>query len=650
MARVFIILLSIFLSYKAGATAVDTTNGRTAAAKVSGDVQLLVNYLCDPMASDTAKANIIYNWITHNIAYDIKGAKDPDKPAADVVTILKEKKATSEGYALLFQEMCKTVGLEAVRIQGYVKSWYFDNGDKFYSAGNEWCAVMIDRRWELVDPMMGAGGITRAPGWLRARLNRIGKEKIQYYKKEVFEFKYDPEYFIVNPLLMRYSHLPVDPMWQLCKTTMPLEIFETGDSAVAYFNDENPGRINRSPELEYMARLDPERQLKEYADRGYKFNRRYVVLLAMKEQLKAADALKKYASRKGIPPRRNFEEANKGVSLAEGYVKKQKGYMPEQYAELKKKNQAKNKEAIDYIRKIRTQNKALVAKCRTHATAAERKKKLLGNKLEKVTNILDGISPLRIDSIKTVSVQKDKDAPVLVTLADSIRAKEGRLKKNNFSMIDKIQGVTMLQEENTTLFNALIENQLLSDTLLIFQAEARIHFRDNYDDDIRMYMAAFDEVRFVRRDTMQKRYLKNFDTLTVYYEELMKVYQQQADLYKTALRDMEQYRRQNNKEEFIVLSYTNAANGYRQTMSQYKETIEVYQKFLESNIKTFNERADRYETESDVLDRMDEAETARKEAEDVALNESRAYEERQLDKQLQNISAMQKQFAEILSK
>lgn len=650
MTRVLIILLSILVSYKAGAVAVDTTSGKTAPTKVSGDVQALVDYLCDPMSSDTTKANIIYNWITHNIAYDIKSAKNPDRPTPDALTILKEKKATSEGYSLLFLEMCKAVGLEAVRITGYVKSWYFDNGDNFYMAGNEWCAVMIDRRWELVDPMMGAGQITRAPGWLRAQMNRIGKEKIQYYKKEVFEFKYDPEYFIVNPLLMRYSHLPVDPLWQLCKTPMPLEIFETGDSAVAYFNDENPGRVNRSPELEYMARLEAGLQLKEYADRGYKFNRRYDVLLAMKEQVKANEMLKKHAMRKGLPPRRNYEEANKGMSLAEGYVKKQKGYIPEQYAELKKKNLAKNKEATDYIRKIRTQNKALIAKCRMHATSAERKKKLLGNKLEKVANTLEGISPLRIDSIKTVSIQRDKESPLLITLADSIKAKEARLKKNNFGMIDKIHGLTLLQEENTALFNALIQNQLLSDTLLIFQAEARIHFRDNYDDEVKMYMAAFDDVRFVKRDTMQKRYLKNFDTLTVYYENLIKVYQQQADLYKGALRDMEQYRRQNNKEDFILASYSNAANGYRQTMSQYKETIEVYQKFLEDNIKTFTERADSYEMESDVLDRMDEAEVARKDAEETALNESRTYEERQLDKLLQSINAMQKQFTDILIK
>src|SRR5690606_18171580 len=119
-------------------------------------------------------------------------------------------------------------------------------------------------------------------------------------------------------------------------------------------------------------------------------------------------------------------------------------------------------------------------------------------------------------------------------------------------VIDKIQGLTMLQEENTTLFDRLVSNHLLADTLLVFEAEARVRFRDNYDDEVKAYMAASEQSRRVLGDTMHKQYMRNFDTLAVYYEELMKVYQYQADQYKGALRDMEQYRRQNDTEDFII--------------------------------------------------------------------------------------------------
>lgn len=638
------------MQMQASAIAPDTTGGKTAPAKVSGEVQTLVNYLCDMMAADTVKANMVYNWITSNIEYDIKAAKDPDRPAPVIADILKDKKATVEGYTLLFQEMCKAAGLDVVRVRGYGKDWIFDNGDKLYMSNHEWCAIMIGRRWELVDPLMGAGVITHAPGWFRSQLNRLGKDKLQYYKKEVFEFTYNPEYFLMNPLDFRYSHLPADPLWQLCKTPMPLNVFEAGDSAIAYFNEENPGRINRSPELEYIARLNPDQLLVEYADRAYKFNRRYDMILAMKEQVQAGELLAKYASRRGIPPRRSFEDAYRGMVLAEGYLKKQKGYMPEQYNELKKKNTTKNKEAGDYIRRIRTGNKALIAKCRTQATKAERKKKLLSAKLEKATYILEHISPLKIDSIKTGKVQKEKTSPVLMSLADSIRIKEGRLKKINMLVIDKIQGLTMLQEENTILFNKLVNNHLLADTLLVFEAEARVHFRDNYDDEIKAYMAAFEQSRWVLGDTMHKQYMRNFDTLAVYYEELMKVYQYQADQYKGALRDMEQYRRQNDTEDFILTSYNSATNGYTQCMSQYTQTMQVYEKFLTDNSKTFSEHADRYESETDMLDRMEEGEAARKEAEDTRLDERKTFEERQLDKQLEAVKAMQEQLTDVLSK
>lgn len=638
------------MQMQVSAIAPDTTNGKTAPAKVAGEVQTLVNYLCDMMAADTVKANMVYNWITANIEYDIKAAKDPDRPAPVIADILKDKKATVEGYTLLFQEMCKAAGLDVVRVRGYGKDWIFDNGDKLYITNHEWCAVMINRRWELVDPAMGAGSTTYAPGWLRSQLNRLGKDKIAYYKKEVFEFAYRPEYFLMSPLDFRYSHLPADPLWQLCKTPMPLNVFEAGDSAIAYFNEENPGRVNRSPELEYIARLNADQLLVEYADRAYKFNRRYDMILAMKEQVQAGELLAKYASRRGIPPRRNFEDAYRGMVLAEGYLKKQKGYMPEQYNELKKKNTAKNKEAADYIRRIRTGNKALIAKCRTQAMKAERKKKLLATKLEKATYILEHISPLRIDSIKTGKVQKEKTSPVLMALADSIRIKEGRLKKINMLVIDKIQGLTMLQEENTTLFDRLVSNHLLADTLLVFEAEARVRFRDNYDDEVKAYMAASEQSRRVLGDTMHKQYMRNFDTLAVYYEELMKVYQYQADQYKGALRDMEQYRRQNDTEDFIITSYNSATNGYTQCMSQYIQTMQVYEKFLADNSKTFSEHADMYESETDILDRMEEGEAARKEAEDTRLNERKTFEERQLEKQLETVKAMQEQLTDVLSK
>lgn len=650
MKHVFFALSLLLISLSASAIATDTTSGKTAPAKVSGNVNDLTAYLCDGIFSDTAKANLIYNWITHNIAYDIKAAKDPDRPPPVLQDILKDKKAVCDGYALLFTEMCKAAGIEAVRIDGYVKDWKFDNGDKFYMPRHAWCAVMIDRRWELVDPTFGAGGTRRAPGWIRTQLNRFTKEKILFSKKEVFEFDYDPQYFLKDPLEFRFSHLPADPMWQLAKVHMPLDVFEKGDTAISVFNAENGGRINRAAELEYISRLNENQKLLECADRAYKFNNRYDLIFAIKEQLRAAEAITKYASRRNIPPRRTYEDAYRGVVLAGGYLKKQRSYLPEQYNELKKKNIAKNKEANDRIRRIRTHNKTLIAQCNMHKLSADRKKAALANKQDKAGDVMEKILPERIDSIKTSSVQKDKTSPALMAISDSISARQQRLKKLNFSIIERMQAITLLQEENRRLSDALAENMPIADTILAVETEARLNFRDNYDDDIKLYMQVFEKVRFTDGDTLQKTYLRNFDTLVLHYEELLKLYLQQAGLYKNSLRDLEQYRRWNNSEEGILTTYAHTCKAYTECISQYQQTMSVYENYIADNSNGFETMAKMYEEELNLIDRMEEGETARKDAEETALNESKSFDEQENDRQQLTVTALQQQLTDILSK
>lgn len=650
MRHVFVTLALCWAFLSTNATAVDTTNGFTAPAKVAENVSELTQYLCDGMYSDSLKANLIFNWITHNIAYDIKGAKDPDRPQSIVNDILKDKKAVCDGYALLFVEMCKAVGLDAVRVDGYAKDWIFDNGDKFYIPRHEWCAVMIDRRWELVDPTFGAGGITRAPGWFRSQLNRFSKEKIKFAKKEVFEFHYSPYYFLTNPLDFRRNHLPSDPLWQLAKVPMPLDVFEDGDSSIVTFNEHNGGRVNRSPELEYIARLNEPQKIVEYSNRAYKFNPRYDMIMAGKEQIVAAEALAKHASRRNVPPRRIYEEAYKGMVIAEEYLDKQESYIQEQYNTLKRKNVTKNREALERIRDIRTHNKRLTAQCRMRKATADRKKDALNSKKDRADVLVEKIEPDKIDSIKTISIQKEPSSPVLVTLSDSIRAKQTRLKQVNFSTIDKMQAITTLQEANRLLRDALSQSMPIVDTILTFEAEARLNFKDNYDDEIKEYIKLFKKVRFEDGDTMQKIYLKNFDTLVVYYEDLLKIYLQQAYIYRGLLRDMEQYRRWNNTQPYIVSSYHNACKGYTETVSQYLQNMSVYENYLADNSNAFETMMTMYENELDLLERMDEGETARKEAEETELNENRSFDEREIDKRQLSVKKMLEQLTDILSK
>lgn len=630
---------------------VDKTSGTTAPDKVSRSISDLSWYLCEGLVSDSAKANRIFNWVTHNIAFDIQESKNPDRNPPVIQNILDERKTVTEGYTLLYTEMCKTVGLKAVRVEGYVKNWHVDDSDKIYMARHEWCAVMIDRRWELIDPVLGTGDITRETGWFQKQLNLFSKDEVEYDKKnEVFEFNYDSSYFLVDPIEFRKTHLSADPMWQLARDHMPMEVFELGDSAIAAYNKAHPERISRSPELSYISRLTYGDQVVEFADRAYKFNPVYYDILTRKELIKTSEVLAKHIPPRSKAPRSQLEDAYRGMVLALRYVDSQRSYFPDKYNDLRRKNVDKNRAAKQRIRNIRVANKKYIAQCHRREFSAERKKVLLEKRKERADDKAERIEPDKIDSLKTIGTGKDKNDPILVTLSDSINTKTDRIKKSNFAAIDHMQGITLLQDANNVIRDSLVSKNELADTLLSMEARARLAFRDNYDSEVRQLMKLFNKVRFEQSDTLLYTYLDNFDTIVAYYEDLQNVYEQQIWTYRGLLRDMEQYRRWNNTEDQILRQYSNNCQKYNECISQYKQSIEVFENYLAKNETFFKELIENYEGELLLLDKMDTAEDTRREAEETVLEEQRAYDNRIMERREQAAEQYKETLTTILSK
>lgn len=649
MNRILFAFLFSFLCFN-GYASIDTTSGFSAPNSVSGNVIDLTTYLCEGLFSDTAKANMIFNWITHNIEYDIKAAKDPDRDSPNIQEILKGKKTISEGYSMLFVEMCKSVGLDAGRVGGYVKGWTVDNGDQNYMPRHEWCAVKIDRRWELVDPTFGSGGVSLEPDWLRSKLNIFSKDDLKYAKREVFEFKYEPYYFLVDPIQFRRTHLPEDPLWQLAQVQMPLDVFEQGDSAIVKFNIENPNRINRAQELEHIATLNDLQRLVESSDRVYKFNDSFDMAMARKEYLNGLMVLERYLSHRNMPQRAVVEDAYRGTVLADRYLDNQKSYISPHYNNLKKKNIDKNRLAKEHFRDVTVLNKQLSAQCKRRVSTSERKLNTLSNRQDKTTDIQESISEDKIDSVETVTVQKDKDNPIMRTLSDSISAKRERLKRSSFSQIDKIQSITLLQEKSRVIMDTFLYKHTVADTVLQVETQARVRFRDSYDDDIRAYVQLLNQFRQVDCDRLLNNYLLNFDTLIIYYEELQKLYDEQIRLYKSTFRDMEQYRKWNNTEDIITSIYRAECKKYAECLSQYQQTMVVYQKYLDKNTTLLNKLITDFTEELEFVAQMDTAETARKEAEEKEMNEGQIFDERIIENYQQSVKKLQQQLTDILSK
>lgn len=217
------------------------------------DVKTLSAFLAQHATDDSTKAAQIYQWITHNIAYDydaIKSGKPLEYKAAGAV--LKARKTVCQGYSALLVEMLKNAGIEATTVEGYTPQFLSDSIPLIATADHEWVAFKINRKWYLCDPTWDAGYIGRIPKYKEdlvkkekhmlkreKKLARISKEKrkkarlLKWEKKDKKEaekaeekrgdyksnigFVRFPslEHFMSDPDEFVKQHLPSQPEFQL---------------------------------------------------------------------------------------------------------------------------------------------------------------------------------------------------------------------------------------------------------------------------------------------------------------------------------------------------------------------------------------------------------------------------------------------------
>jgi tetratricopeptide (TPR) repeat protein len=95
-------------------------------------------------------------------------------------------------------------------IKGYVRD---EQGRALDFPNHAWNSVLIDGKWYLLD-------VT----W--ASLSLPDKGTLDLKQEQLNHF------FLVDPRIMILTHLPEDPIWQLQKSCVPLEVFELGKEAI----------------------------------------------------------------------------------------------------------------------------------------------------------------------------------------------------------------------------------------------------------------------------------------------------------------------------------------------------------------------------------------------------------------------------------
>ncbi|MBI5857428.1 MAG: hypothetical protein HZB42_07235 [Sphingobacteriales bacterium] len=176
----------------------------------SADPVELSQKLTSGYSSDIEKVRAIFRWITENISYKAGEARkhsrtnspayeeDTDtaaiKPLDERVAaiVLKNGTAVCDGYARLFKTLSDFAGIKCEVITGFARS---NRRIRRFGSNHTWNAVMINSKWELMDP-------TWASGYMAWQGDHFVKE-------------FDELYFMTPPEKFIEEHYPDNLHWTL---------------------------------------------------------------------------------------------------------------------------------------------------------------------------------------------------------------------------------------------------------------------------------------------------------------------------------------------------------------------------------------------------------------------------------------------------
>ncbi|MFN0200082.1 MAG: transglutaminase domain-containing protein [Bacteroidia bacterium] len=156
--------------------------------------------------NDYEKARKIHIWIARHIRYD--GKITGQSP----IRTLNRRKGVCSDMADLFVEMCKSLNVNAVAVNGYAKGSGYLPGVPFYWDDHKWAAFEAAGEWHLSDPTWDS-----SPTFWR---------RLSYRIFFGIKMRKPVEWFDVLPDTMKLSHFPVYQGWQLSYFLERIKDFE----------------------------------------------------------------------------------------------------------------------------------------------------------------------------------------------------------------------------------------------------------------------------------------------------------------------------------------------------------------------------------------------------------------------------------------
>jgi hypothetical protein len=165
-----------------------------APAAAEQSIASLARYLAPSSFSPADKAWSIFVWIGDRVSYDVDAYLGGRVRDAKVTAehVLSRRVTVCDGFAALYDALTRAAGLEVVIVEGYAKAYGVPEYTAFNTTNHAWNLVMLDGRWQVVDPTWGAGYVFQAR-----------------YTKQI-----DTVYFLGQSEELKFTHWPVDANWR----------------------------------------------------------------------------------------------------------------------------------------------------------------------------------------------------------------------------------------------------------------------------------------------------------------------------------------------------------------------------------------------------------------------------------------------------
>jgi transglutaminase/protease-like cytokinesis protein 3 len=158
----------------------------------------ITTILTKPFAEKADKARAIYTWIANNIVYDLKAIRASRNDKDATADVLLYRKATAEGFAKLYQDMCSSAGIRCLTVDGYLKRDAAVIGEKDDEKNHMWNVVQLDispTQWYYVDVALASGNFDS--------------------DMKVLTKSFSTQYFFPDKKIFNWQHYPDNMAWKL---------------------------------------------------------------------------------------------------------------------------------------------------------------------------------------------------------------------------------------------------------------------------------------------------------------------------------------------------------------------------------------------------------------------------------------------------